>query len=48
MFFGVNGQKITKLWKRIENGTRFVSDIEVPAFSKLFNVSYEYLIDGES
>ena len=33
--------------KRIENGTRFVSDIEVQAFSKLFNATYEYLIDGE-
>jgi len=33
--------------KRIENGTRFVSDIEVQAFSRLFDVSYEYLIDGD-
>lgn len=33
--------------KRIENGTRFGSDIEVQAFSKFFNVTYEYLIDGK-
>ena len=32
--------------KRIENGARFVSDIEIQALAKLLNVSYEYLIDG--
>lgn len=33
--------------KRIENGTRFVSDIEIQALANFFNVSYEYLIDGK-
>lgn len=33
--------------KRIENGTRFVSDIEVQLFSEFFKVSYEYLLDGK-
>ena len=33
--------------KRIENGTRFVSDIEIQILSKFFNVSYDYLIDGK-
>ena len=32
--------------KRIENGTRFVTDMEIQALSKIFNVSYEFLIDG--
>jgi len=31
--------------KRIENGTRFISDVELRLFSKFFNVSYEYLMD---
>lgn len=31
---------------RIETGKRYVADFEISAFSKIFNVSYEYLIDG--
>ena len=33
--------------KRIENGTRFVSDVELKLLSKFFNVSYDYLLDGD-
>ena len=33
--------------KRIENGDRAVSDLELQLFAKLFHVSYQYLIDGE-
>ena len=33
--------------KRIENGTRAVSDLEVRLFARYFGVSYEYLLDGE-
>jgi transcriptional regulator with XRE-family HTH domain len=33
--------------RRIENGERFVTDIELKAFSKVLGVSYEILIDGE-
>lgn len=32
---------------RIETDKRFVTDIEIRAFSEIFNVSYEFLIDGE-
>lgn len=32
--------------KRIENGTRAVSDLELRLFARYFQVSYEYLIDG--
>lgn len=32
--------------KRIENGDRAVSDLELQLLSKLFHVSYQYLIDG--
>lgn len=31
--------------RRIENGERFVTDIELKAFSKVLNVSYEKLLD---
>lgn len=31
---------------RIETNKRFVTDIEIRAFSEIFNVSYEFLIDG--
>lgn len=31
---------------RIETNKRFVTDIEVRAFSEVFDVSYEFLIDG--
>ena len=33
--------------KRIENGTRFVSDIELQVLAKFFSVSYDFLIDGK-
>lgn len=32
--------------KRIENGTRAVSDLELRLFAHYFKVSYQYLIDG--
>lgn len=32
---------------RIETNKRYVTDVEIKAFSEIFNVSYEYLIDGE-
>jgi len=31
---------------RIETNKRYVTDIEIQALSKIFNVSYEFLIDG--
>ncbi len=31
--------------KRIENGDRFVSDIELKALASFFHVSYTYLLD---
>lgn len=33
--------------KRIENGTRFVTDIELKLIAEYFHVSYEYLLDGK-
>lgn len=33
--------------KRIENGDRAVSDLELRLLSQIFHVSYQYLIDGE-
>ena len=32
---------------RIEIGTRFVPDYELPLFSKVLNVSVEWLLNGE-
>lgn len=32
--------------KRIENGDRAVSDLELQLLARFFQVSYEYLIDG--
>jgi transcriptional regulator with XRE-family HTH domain len=32
--------------QRIECGKRFVTDIEIVAFSKIFNVSYEALLNN--
>lgn len=32
---------------RIETNKRYVTDLELRAFSRLFHVSYAYLIDGE-
>ena len=31
---------------RIETGKRFVTDFEIKALALIFNVTYEYLIDG--
>ena len=31
---------------RIETGKRFVTDFEIKAFAAVFEVSYEFLIDG--
>ncbi|MGI5897456.1 MAG: helix-turn-helix domain-containing protein [Oscillospiraceae bacterium] len=31
---------------RIETNQRYVTDIELQALAKIFNVSYQYLIDG--
>ena len=31
---------------RIENNKRYVSDFELQAIKQIFNVSYDYLIDG--
>ena len=31
---------------RIETNKRYVSDIEIKAFASVFNVSYDFLIDG--
>lgn len=31
---------------RIETNKRYVTDFELKAFTEIFNVSYEYLIDG--
>lgn len=33
---------------RIETNKRFVTDIELKAFSEIFNVSYEFLLDEVS
>ena len=32
---------------RIETNKRYVTDIEIKVISKIFNVSYEYLLDDE-
>ncbi len=32
--------------KRIENGTRAVSDLELRLLARYFKLSYQYLIDG--
>lgn len=32
---------------RIETNQRYVTDLELKAFSEIFHVSYDYLIDGE-
>ncbi len=31
---------------RIETNQRYVTDMEIKAFSEVFSVSYDYLIDG--
>ena len=32
---------------RIETNKSFVTDVEIKAFSEVFEISYEYLIDGK-
>ncbi|MDR1409928.1 MAG: helix-turn-helix domain-containing protein [Oscillospiraceae bacterium] len=31
---------------RIETGKRFVTDFEIQAFASIFDISYEFLLDG--
>lgn len=33
---------------RIETNKRYVTDLELKALSEIFNVSYDYLIDGKT
>ncbi len=33
---------------RIETNQRYVTDLELKALSEIFNVSYDYLIDGDN
>ena len=33
---------------RIETNKRYVTDIELKAFCELFDVTYDYLIDGKT
>lgn len=33
---------------RIETDQRYVTDLELKAFSQIFHVSYDYLIDGKA
>ena len=33
---------------RIETNKRYVTDFELQALKEIFNVSYDYLIDGEN
>lgn len=40
--FNVDKNLIT----RIETNSRYVSDFEIKVFSKFFNISYSYLLDG--
>lgn len=32
---------------RIETNKRYVTDVELKAFAEIFQVSYDYLIDGK-
>ena len=44
----LNGYDIDKnVITRIETNKRYVTDIELKAFSEIFQVSYDYLIDGK-
>lgn len=45
----LNGYDMDKnVITRIETNKRYVTDLELKAFSEIFHVSYEYLIDGKS
>lgn len=45
----VNGMDLERgVIKRIENGTRTVSDYEIKAFADFFNVSYQELLDDSA
>ena len=33
---------------RIETNQRYVTDMEIKAFSEVFSVSYDYLLDGDA
>lgn len=44
----LNGYDMDKnVITRIETNKRYVTDIELKALSEIFNVSYDYLIDGK-
>ena len=44
----LNGYDIDKnVITRIETNKRYVTDVELKAFTEIFHVSYEYLIDGK-
>lgn len=44
----LNGMDIDKnVITRIETNKRYVTDLEIRAFARIFDVSYQYLIDGE-
>ena len=44
----LNGIDIDKnVITRIETNKRYVTDLELKAFSEIFHVSYNYLIDGD-
>ena len=44
----LNGYDMDKnVITRIETNKRYVTDVELKAFTEIFHVSYEYLIDGK-
>lgn len=44
----LNGYDMDKnVITRIETNKRYVTDIELRALTKIFHISYEYLIDGK-
>ena len=44
----LNGYDMDKnVITRIETNKRYVTDVELKAFTEIFNVSYEYLIEGK-
>ena len=40
-------QRLLNVITRIETNKRYVTDVELKAFTEIFHVSYEYLIDGK-
>lgn len=44
----LNGYDMDKnVITRIENNQRFVTDLEIKAIAEIFQVSYDYLLDGK-